>query len=166
MIHLLYKGNHDKDTWLVRFGWWLTRRMQRGEFKQITHTEVILAGDNYKRCSIASASVRDGGVRIKENLSLTKGNWLAYEVAKFDAARSRYWFEAHVGEKYNIVAAAATKLTWFQGIALGLAGWFCNWSCLASCGLLGAYKETPSQSCERLVREHGAVDVTEQFFKD
>lgn len=84
----------------------------------------------------------------------------------FPAEKSRHWFGAHDGEAYNMVGAMATKLPLFRSLAFMLAGYFCNWSCLASCGLKHAHKETPSQSIARLVREHGAVDVTDEFFKD
>ena len=166
MIVLAYIGNHAKDTLMVRLGWALIRLVQTGKFKRVTHTECVLVGDHYARCTIASSSVRDGGVRIKPDIALARGNWAAFEVRGLSRERSRHWFEAHDGEVYNMVAAIATKLPIFHSLALMLAGYFCNWSCLASCGLKRAHRETPSQSIERLVREHGAVDVTEQFFKD
>lgn len=166
MIILGYIGNHAKDTTPVRVGWWFTRLVQTGPHKRITHTESVLKGLNYKLCTIASSSVRDGGVRIKPDILLTKGNWAAYDAPSFDPIKSRHWFEAHDGEAYNMIGAIATQLPPLRSLALMLAGYFCNWSCLASCGLKHAYKETPSQSIERLVREHGAVDVTDKFFKD
>lgn len=151
---------------MVRLGWRLIRLVQSGTFKQVTHTECVLAGNNYTLCTIASASVRDKGVRIKPDIALTKGNWLAFDVRALSNEKSRHWFEAHDGDAYNMVGAIATKLPLFRSLALMLAGYFCNWSCLASCGLKHAHKETPSQSIERLVHEHGAVDVTGQFFKN
>jgi hypothetical protein len=166
MQFLVYIGDHKKDTLLVQAGWWLTRRMQSGEYKQVTHMECVLSGENYKNCEIASSSARDGGVRIKPGVALNKNNWRVLDVSKFDAEKSRPWFEVHRGEPYSWVGAAATKLTAFQFLALALRGFFCNWSCLASCGLYGAHKETPSQSVERLVRDHAAVDVTAKFFED
>lgn len=166
MIVLAYIGNHAKDTLMVRLGWRLIRLVQRGEFKHVTHTECVLAGNHYTLCTIASASVRDKGVRIKANIALTKGNWLAFDVRELSNEKSRHWFEAHDGEAYNMVGAIATKIPLFRQLALRLAGYFCNWSCLASAGLKYAYKETPSQSIERLIREHGAADITQQFFKD
>lgn len=166
MKFLIYVGDHKKDTWLVQAGWWLTRRVQSGAFKQVTHMECVLSGANYKNCEIASSSARDGGVRIKPNVALTKNNWRVLDASKFYAEESRTWFDVHQGAPYSWVGAAATKLTAFQFLALALRGFFCNWACLASCGLLGAYKETPSQSCERLARDFGAVDVTAEFFTD
>lgn len=166
MIYLVYIGDHKKDTFCVRLGWAVIRLVQTGEFKQVTHMECVLAGDHYKLCTIASASVRDKGVRIKPHIALTKGNWRVFSVKEFSSEKSRHWFEAHDGEAYNMVGALSTKLPLFRSLALMLAGYFCNWSCLASCGLKNAHKETPSQSIERLVREHGAVDVTLEFFKD
>lgn len=166
MIVLTYIGDHAKDVLRVRLGWALIRLVQRGAFKQVTHMECVLAGNDYRLCTIASSSVRDGGVRIKADIALTKGNWQAFDVPAFPVEKSRHWFEAHEGEAYNMVGAMATKLPLLRQLALRLAGYFCNWSCLASCGLKYAYKETPSQSIERLVREHNAIDVTDIFFKD
>ena len=140
--------------------------MQSGPHKLVTHMECVLSGDNYKNCEIASSSARDGGVRIKPNVALTQGHWRVLELAKFDAEKSRPWFEVNRGEPYSWIGAAATKLTVFQFLALAMRGFFCNWACLASCGLYDAYKETPSESVDRLVRDFGAIDITEQFFKD
>lgn len=165
MITLHYIGDHAKDTWLVRFGWWLTRRVQSGEFKRVTHMECVHAGTNYKLCTIASSSARDGGVRVKPDVALTKGNWLALDVPNYQIEASKKWFTDFDDEPYNWIAAAGTKLPSLQWLGFALRGFFCNWACLAAF-MRDAYKATPSQSCERLVRDCGAVGVTAEFFKD
>lgn len=38
-----YIGDHAGDTLLVRTGWALTRLVQRGDWRNVTHCEAILA---------------------------------------------------------------------------------------------------------------------------
>lgn len=166
MIFLKYVGNHKKDTLDVQLGWGIIRLVQTGEFQKVTHSECVLAGDNYRKCTIASSSLRDGGVRIKENIELTKGNWRAFEVKEFKEADSLKWFQKYEGEPYNFVGTIATKVPGLRWLALALRGYFCNWACLSSVGIPDAYKETPSQSTKRLVYEYKAQEVTDTFFKD
>lgn len=165
MIHLVYVGNHKNDSLSVRLGWRITRLAQSGEYRRVTHTECVLAGNHYTNCTIASASLRDGGIRIKQNVALTHGNWMAFDVPSHNEMTASNWFQVHLGEKYNMLGAIATKIAGLRWLALKLGGWFCNWACLESCGVLWAHKETPSQSIERLVKDHGAIDVTDIFFK-
>jgi hypothetical protein len=165
MIILGYVGNHAKDTFLVRLGWAVTRLVQKGKFKQITHTECIHAGVNYKYCTIASSSIRDGGVRTKENISLTKGNWVAFDVPAFAIERSAAWFDLHAGLGYDWVGAAGTKLTFLRKLAYSINRFFCNEACLAAFSMRAA-EFTPSEFFEHLVDFYGATDVTDQFFKD
>jgi hypothetical protein len=165
MIILGYVGNHAKDTLLVRLGWAVTRAVQKGRFKQVTHTECIHAGVNYKYCTIASSSIRDGGVRTKENIALTKGNWVAFDIPAFPIERSILWFDLHKGLGYDWVGAAGTKLTFLRKCAYSINRFFCNEACLAPFSTRAA-EFTPSEFFEYLVDFYGAVDVTEQFFKD
>lgn len=168
MIYLIYIGNHKKDTLPVRVGWAITRLVQTGEFKRATHVECIHEGLDYRSCTIASSSARDGGVRTKvihENAPLTKGHWMAFYVAEHELWKSKRWFAEYNNEPYSWIGAVATKLTFLQWLTLLLPGFFCNWACLAAF-IPSSYKDTPSQSCERLVRDHRAIDITEQFFRD
>ena len=102
----LYVGSHAKDALTVRAGWWLTRLVQRGPNKMVTHCEAIHGG-TAQACTIASASVRDGGVRVK-TVALTPSDWLIFDVPMFQTERSMNWFNQHAGERYSMLGAAAT----------------------------------------------------------
>lgn len=165
MIILGYISDHAKDTLAVRLGWWLTRLVQRGEFKRVTHTECVHSGSNYKLCTIASSSVRDGGVRFKNDIALTKGHWIALDVPCFETEKSRNWFRVFDGCAYDWIGAVATKLAFLRWFTHSPYLFFCNEACL--CAFFGRADElTPSQAFELLVGKYGARDVTDEFFKD
>lgn len=165
MIILWYVGNHANDTAAVRAGWAITRAVQTGPFKQVTHSECVHAGDNYKKCTIASSSIRDGGVRVKRDIALTKGNWIALDVPSFSVERSRSWFAVFYGCEYDWLGAIATKLAFLRPISRMYLSFFCNEACLDEF-VAGADEYTPSQSLELLISRFGGVWVTDEFFKD
>lgn len=152
----LYIGSHAKDTLSVRLGWWLTRAVQRGPNKMVTHCEAIHGG-TAQSCTIASASVRDKGVRRK-TVPLTPGNWRIYDVPMFDVDRSIEWFKQHDGEPYSMLGAAASALV-FLAYQLGQ---FCSKSVAASVGAVGADDMTPQELADLCVT-FGA-DITQEFF--
>lgn len=162
MIILGYIGDHKKDTWSVRLGWFLIRFVQSGEYKRITHTESVLAGDNYKCCTIASSSARDGGVRTKDDIALTKGNWIAIEVPTWNVSQAREWFSAHDGLGYDWWGAAASVLFFLRGC---LDKFFCNESCAAPF-IPTPEQYTPSKFWAIALAMPGAKDVTDQFFNN
>lgn len=162
MIVLLYIGNHASDTLSVRIGWWLTRRVQSGPYKRVTHTESVLAGDNYKCCTIASSSVRDGGVRIKDDVALTKGNWIAIDVPHWDKWYAIMWFTSMSGKKYAWLGAMATVLFWLSESA---DRFFCNQATGAPF-ILASWLYKPCQFAAIAMSIPGARDVTKEFFSD
>jgi hypothetical protein len=162
MIVLGYIGDHKKDTLSVRLGWWLTRWAQSGAYKQITHTESVLDGDNYKRCTIASSSARDGGVRTRENIALTKGHWVAINVPTWNASIAKQWFDEHDGAAYDWWGAAASVLFFLRG---ALDKFFCNESCAAPF-IPTPEQYTPSKFWAIAMAMPGAKDVTDQFFNN
>lgn len=162
MIVLGYNGSHEKDTLPVRAGWLMTRSLQTGSFSSVTHTESVLSGDNYKRCTIGSSSARDGGVRVKRDIALTKGNWLAIDVPSWDVALAEDWYVKHDGANYYWVGAANTVLLllpksddqFFCNQAVG-APFLCN---------SDSYK--PCQTMAIAISLPGSRDVTTEFFSD
>ncbi|MDO8771913.1 MAG: hypothetical protein Q7K57_25010 [Burkholderiaceae bacterium] len=122
MIILGYIGDHKKDGWRARFGWWLVRLVQSGPFKQVTHVEALLKGDNYKAVTIGSSSLRDGGVRIKDT-DLTPGHWIAVDVPGWNAMDAHFWFISHAAAPYDWRGAMATILFWMRDVPYE---WFCN----------------------------------------
>jgi hypothetical protein len=152
----LYVGNHAKDALYVRLGWWLTRLVQKGEFGRVTHCEAILGGD-CNSATIASSSLRDGGVRVKRGVQLDAASWRIVDVPQWDAGMAALWFVQHDGEPYDWRGALATLLPGHAG-----RGWFCDEAIGASAGLRTPQVFTPSQFaaiCFTFGR-----DVTAQFF--
>ncbi len=165
MIVLGYIGDHKKDTLSVRLGWWLTRAAQSGEYKQITHTESVLEGDNYKQCIIASSSARNGGVRQKQitpEFHLTKGHWVAINVPTWNVSLARQWFAENETLGYDWWGAAASVLFFLRG---ALDKFFCNESCAAPF-IPTPEQYTPSKFWAIAMAMPGAKDVTDQFFNN
>ncbi len=123
MIILGYIGDHAKDTWTVRLGWALTRLVQRGKFSCCTHVEAVHAIHPNGTVDIASATLREGGVRLKKNVRLQSGNWIAVDVPGWDVADSQELLEKTAGSQYDWRGAASSALIF---LGQSEARWFCN----------------------------------------
>jgi len=140
VIILGYVGNHAQDSLAVRLGWAATRLVQRGQFARVTHVEGYYGANDAGQAIIASASLRDGGVRVK-SAELTRENWVAIDVPCWNAKTSLAFILPHVGEKYDLRGAVATVF---------LSGedadrWFCNEILGASVGLISPDTFGPAQ---------------------
>ena len=155
----LYIGDHKDDTLTVRAGWALTRLVQKGEFANVTHVEAIHTEHKDGSVDIASASIREGGVSVKEKVFLNPRHWLIVEVPKWSVRESRKWFIEHNGQKYDIRGAFASALPiqWTQPNR-----WFCNHS-IAEPFLKSAWIFGPAQFAA-IVMSIGE-DVTAEFFR-
>lgn len=159
MLVALYVGDHRADGFRDRLGWWLTRQVQRGEFRRVTHVEAILAERPDGRHLIASSSLRDGGVRIKA-ATLDPAHWLIADVPAWDADAAREWFAQHIGEPYDWRGALATVLPGKNASRR----WFCNEAVGAAVGLRSPAAFGPAQFaaiCFTFGR-----DVTAEFFTE
>ena len=154
----LYIGNHANDSLITRAGWALTRAGQKGDFWRVTHVEAIHDEATDGTVTIASASLREGGVRTKSGVVLTPGNWLIANVPQWDVARSIEWFAKHDGELYDIrgAFASAWPLQWSQP-----GHWFCN-QAVADEFLKSAGSFGPAMFAAT-VMSFGS-DVTKEFF--
>jgi hypothetical protein len=103
----LYIGNHRADGLLSRTGWALTRRGQKGEFDRTTHVEAIHTEYTDGSVKIASASVRDKGVRGKD-VRLNPLHWRIADVRPWDVERSIDLLIRTDGEPYDFRGAFAT----------------------------------------------------------
>lgn len=116
-----YIGDHAADSWLVRAGWGVTRVVQKGPFGHVTHVEAIHAEHADGSVTIASASVRDEGVRAKR-VMLNPAHWLVLDVPQWDVQRSIELLEATQGLPYDWRGAIATAFLGSQDNTR----WFCN----------------------------------------
>lgn len=156
---IFYIGDHASDDWLTRLGWWATRLVQKGTYWRVTHVEAILAENADGTVDIASASIREGGVRIKKGVRLNPEHWLVAETP-WNKQTAAKWFKAHAGEKYDALGAFAScvPIQWSQPNK-----WFCNQAVGASAGLVEPQVFGPSQFAA-IVFTIG-YDVTQQFFE-
>lgn len=161
MIILGYIGKHRKDDIAARAGWALVRLAQvRATYRRVTHVEAVLAG-TAAACTIASASLRDKGVRIKTT-DMTAGSWIAIDVPGWSSVATAEWFAEHSGERYDWRGALASVL-WF--LPHKAAQWFCNESIGAAVGLVDPHRLTPAAFMALAMSLPGSRDVTAEFFK-
>lgn len=158
MLVAHYIGSHKKDTLQVRAGWEVTRKVQRGDYKNVTHCEAILRDYGSGVADIGSSSVRDGGVRIKEFVTLDPSNWIITDMPMWDAQRARSWFEWHTGMEYDFRGAWATVMPGRDDPQRA----FCSKALGLSVGFADAYTLTPARLASACVT-FGRV-VTSKFF--
>jgi hypothetical protein len=159
MLIALYVGNHAQDELMVRMGCSLERAVQKGPYGRVTHVEAILAVQADGSVTIASSSLRDGGVRTKRNVRLDSANWLIADVPQWDEVRSAVWFADHDGEPYDWRGALATVLPGHAS-----TGYFCNEAVGASVGMATPQCFTPAQF-SAICFSFGR-GVTSKFFND
>jgi len=109
---LAFVGKHDKDDWSARLGWAIVRLAQLGaRYKRTTHVESLFVGPWYS-ATIASSSVRDGGVRIKRDVRLDPKNWLVIDMPMWSEEDAIDWHALHARSKYSWLGSMSTIL-WF-----------------------------------------------------
>ena len=109
MLVAHYIGNHRGDTLSVRAGWALVRAVQRGTYRRVTHSEAIIEEHGDGTVTIASSSLRDGGVRRKR-VALKPGNWLISDVPSWNVEHAKALLAATEGMPYDLLGAVATVL--------------------------------------------------------
>lgn len=155
-----YIGDHAADDFTVRMGWALTRSVQRGQFKNVTHSEAILKELWDGSVRIGSSSVRDGGVRQKET-TLNRLHWRIIDVPCWDVAKAQVWFDnpANDNQPYSWGGAAAAGLPFLPGGG----GIFCN-QAVGAPFLCDSSLFTPAEfAC--ICLSFGR-DVTQEFFAE
>lgn len=116
-----YIGNHAADGILACIGWWITRRVQKGPYGAVTHCEAIHEEHPDGSVTIASASLRDKGVRSKR-VTLNPAHWWIVDVPQWDVALSVALLTVTQGSDYDLRGAVATAFIGSQDSAK----WFCN----------------------------------------
>ena len=120
----LYKGKKTITDKLI--SWW-----DRGEY---SHVELVFSDG-----LCASASPRDGGVRLKP-IDLSPDKWDVFEIHAFDEASARAWFESRAGSKYDFLGVFGFVFRAQQD----KTKWFCSESVLAALGFKDTWRFTPN----------------------
>lgn len=156
MLIAHYIGDHADDSLLERLGVMLTRLAQKGPHSDVTHTEAIHEIHADGSVTMASSSLRDGGVRSK-TVRLNPLHWLITDVPQWDVQQSIDLLAATQGWPYDSRGAWALFL---PGSQSSLA-YFCNkWVATPYLRASGTF--SPSQFCA-ICMSIGS-DVTRQFF--
>ena len=121
MLIAHFTGDHSSEGWQSRAGAWLTKLGQKGPYSSITHTEAIHDQHADGSVTIASASLRDGGVRSKR-VTLNPAHWIITDVPQWDVAQSVLLLERTMGWPYDLLGALATVLPGRPSDS----GYFCN----------------------------------------
>lgn len=164
MIVLAYTGNHKGDGFRQRAGREIIRLGQIGyTWRNVTHTEIVLSGSQYA-ATIASASLMDGGVRIKENVKLNPLHWSAIYVRdteRRNADLSAQWFKPRLGLPYDSHGAIGSVL---YGFGEDDNSYFCNEACGASMNQFDPHKSPPAGYIAWCLSLDGSYDATKEFF--
>lgn len=118
----LYTGVPDTPAERCMFA--LIRKVQKGPFGNIVHTEAIHEEHADGSVTIASASLRDGGVRSKR-VTLNPAHWWVVDVPLWPDSLSKDLLARTLGAKYDIRGAIASV---FIG-SDDYTRWFCNEWC-------------------------------------
>lgn len=163
MIVLGYIGNDKKDPFTTRLARKIIQWAQKGSFyEKVTHVESLLAG-NAKSARIGSSSLKDGGVRIKDNVELNPKNWMAMSVPLFSEAKAEAWHVKNNGKKYDFKGALATIL-WLMGHEQDEI--ICVEAVAIPQNIIDAWAMTTAEFMAFCASLPGSVDVTTEFFKD
>jgi hypothetical protein len=156
MLVAHYIGAHRDDTLTARIGWAAVRAVQRGPWRDVTHVEAIHEAHEDGTFTIASSSLRDGGVRDKR-VRLAPSHWIVVDVPQWDVRESIELLEHTRGMPYDWRGAGATVLPLRQSNG----GYFCTeW--VAAPFLWASYIFGPAQLCA--ITMSIGRDVTDEFF--
>ena len=97
---------------LAHIGWHFIVLGQKGPHDRCTHTEAIHAVHEDGTVTIASSSLVDKGVRVKERVLLNPGHWIITDMPMWDVAKSVAYFDEAIaaGVRYDKHGALATLL--------------------------------------------------------
>jgi hypothetical protein len=169
MLTAWYIGDNKKDDFLVRLGRWFIRLGQSSElYGNVTHCEAILSG-HHKLARIASASLRDGGVRIKAT-DLNPEHWRVLSVPAWSRVKCEAWFAKNDGRDYSVIGAMSSA-SMLVRVALRVLriepsslGEWCSRALALSVGVRGAEDMSVSELMAHAMSLEGTEDVTARFF--
>ena len=163
MIVLGYIGENEGDSWLVKAARAVTRWVQKGSaYEKVTHVESLLSG-NCKSARIGSSSLRDKGVRIKDNVVLNKDHWIVLDVPLFSADKAEAWHRIYNGAVYDLAGAISTVL-WL--LKQKPDEFICVEAVARPQGIVDSHQMTTAEFMSFCMSLPGTEDITSEFFKD
>lgn len=161
MIVLGYIGQNEGDSWLVKAARAVTRWVQKGSVdEKVTHVESLLAGD-WRSARIGSSSLRDKGVRIKDNVLLKENHWIVLDVPLFSAEKAEAWHKMYNGKVYDLAGAIATVL-WL--LKQKPDEFICVEAVALPQGVVDAHQMTTAEFMAFCRSLPGTEDITQEFF--
>lgn len=154
----LFVGDHRGDDILVRAGWAMTKLAAKGEFDKVTHVEAIHTEYTDGSVRIASASVRDKGVRGKD-VRLNPLHWRIADVRPWAVERSVELLTRTEGEPYDWRGAFATCMPGSPASPHGFCNAWVGYPFLKASATFGPHHF--AAVCLSL-----GQDVTAEFFGD
>ena len=152
MIYLaLYHGHRDGTglkVWAARFTDGLTRILTRGRY---SHCEIAirLAGQNSEpQYECYSASIRDGGVRIK-TMPLPSAKWDLIELPDSVGERLQGLWQETQGQGYDLPGAFGVVF----GLPENRKRWFCSEWVGKALGLAESWRFSPNDLAAIFRRE-------------
>ena len=148
----LYKGRRDGSGWRVwcaRATDWLTRVLTRGQY---SHCEIAMRlpetadGQEYE---CYSASIRDGGVRLK-TMSLPADKWDLIPLPDSVGERLHGLWEETQGQGYDLPGAFGVVF----GLPENRRRWFCSEWVGKALGLAESWRFSPNDLAAIFKGEH------------
>ena len=148
----LYRGRRDGSGWRVwcaRATDWLTRVLTRGQY---SHCEIAMRlpetadGQEYE---CYSASIRDGGVRLK-TMSLPADKWDLIPLPDSVGERLHGLWEETQGQGYDLLGAFGVVF----GLPENRRRWFCSEWVGKALGLAESWRFSPNDLAAIFKGEH------------
>lgn len=135
----LYKGRRDGSGWRVwcaRFTDWLTRILTRGQY---SHAEIAIRLPETAEYECYSASLRDGGVRMK-TMPLPSAKWDLIALPDSVGGRLEALWSQTQGQGYDLLGAFGVVF----GLPENRRRWFCSEWVGAALGLSESWRFSPN----------------------
>ena len=135
----LYKGRRDGSGWRVwcaRFTDWLTRILTRGQY---SHAEIAIRLPETAEYECYSASLRDGGVRMK-TMPLPSAKWDLIALPDSVGGRLEALWSQTQGQGYDLLGAFGVVF----GLPENRRRWFCSEWVGKALGLSESWRFSPN----------------------
>ena len=135
----LYRGRRDGSgwrVWVARFTDWLTRILTRGQY---SHAEIAIRLPETAEYECYSASLRDGGVRMK-TMPLPSAKWDLIALPDSVGGRLEALWSQTQGQGYDLLGAFGVVF----GLPENRRRWFCSEWVGAALGLSESWRFSPN----------------------